>query len=158
MQDKDYVEANRQAWNEVAPIHAQHNMERLLANLRDPNVPGLDEVERAFFDGVDVQGKAVVQLCCNNGRELMSVKKLGAGRCVGVDNSERFIEQARQLAQASGLACEFVCANVLDLASDNDDAFDIVYITIGALTWIPDLEAFFGVVHRLLKPGGHLFI
>ncbi len=158
MQDKDYIEANRQAWNEVATIHAQHNMERLLADLQDPNVCGLDEIERTFFANVNVQGKAVVQLCCNNGRELMSVKKLGAGRCVGIDISERFIEQARQLAQTSGLACEFVCANVLELAADDDGAFDIVYITIGALTWIPDLEAFFRVVNRLLKPGGHLFI
>ncbi len=158
MRDKDYIEANRQAWNEVAPIHAQHNMERLLAELQNPDVYGLDEVQHAFFAGVSVQGKAVVQLCCNNGRELMSVKKLGAGRCMGVDISERFIEQARSLAQACGLACEFVCANVLELASDADGAFDIVYITIGALTWIPDLEAFFRVVNRLLKPGGYLFI
>jgi ubiquinone/menaquinone biosynthesis C-methylase UbiE len=158
MQDQKSIEANRQAWNEVAPIHAKHQMKRLLDDLRTPDVYRLDDVERDFFNSVKVQGKAVVQLCCNNGRELMSVKKLGAGRCVGVDIAESFIEQARQLAQDSGLACEFVCANVLDLASDYDGTFDIVYITIGALCWIPDLGALFEIVNRLLKPGGHLFI
>lgn len=158
MRDKDYIEANRQAWNEVAPIHAEHRMEQLLIDLQDPHVSGLDKIECAFFTSVNVRGKSVVQLCCNNGRELLSVKKLGAGRCLGVDISECFIEQARQLSQASQLVCEFVCADVLDLTPTDDDAFDIVYITIGALTWIPDLDAFFGVVNRLLKPGGHLFI
>ncbi len=158
MQDKDYIEANRQAWNEVAPIHAQHNMEQLIADLQTPGVYRIDEIERAFFADINVQGKAVVQLCCNDGRELISVKKMGAGRCVGVDISERFIDQAKQLVQASGHACEFICTNVLDLPSDNDGAFDIVFITIGALTWIPDPGAFFGIVHRLLKPGGHVFL
>lgn len=162
MQDQDYIEANRQAWNEVAPVHAEHNMERLLARVRDPNVSSMDDRERTFFANVNIQGKAVAQLCCNNGRELLEVKKLGAGRCVGFDIASGFVEQARQLSQASGLACEFVCANVLDIASDITSdygaTFDIVYITIGALCWIPDLEALFEIINRLLKPGGCMFL
>lgn len=155
MQDKDYIEANRQAWNEVAPVHARHNTERLLTNIRDPNVSRIDDLERTFFAHVDVRGKAVTQLCCNNGIELIEVKKLGAGRCVGFDIAAGFIEQARQLCQASGLECEFVC---VEIPSDFDAAFDIVYLTIGALCWIPDLEALFEIINRLLKPSGYVFI
>lgn len=158
MQDKDYIEANRQAWNEVAPVHARHNMQRLLARVRDPNGSGMDDFERTFFANIDVRGKAVTQLCCNNGIELIEVKKLGAGRCVGFDIAEGFIEQARQLSRASGLACEFVCANVLEIPSDYDGTFDIVYLTIGALCWIPDPEALFEISNRLLTPGGRVFI
>ncbi len=158
MRDNHYIEANRQAWNEVAPIHARHKMERLLARVREPTVSGMDEVERTFFANVNIRGKAVAQLCCNNGFELIEVKKLGTGRCVGFDIAERFIEQARQLSRASGHVCEFVCTNVLDIPSDYDAAFDIVYITIGALCWVPDLDGLFEIISRLLKPDGYVFI
>ncbi len=158
MQDKEYIEANRQAWNEVAPIHAKHNMDRLLASVQQPGVSRMDEVKRSFFDQVDIRGKAVVQLCCNNGIELIEVKKLGAGRCVGFDLALGFIEQAQQLSRASSYTCEFVCMNVLESPSDYDAAFDIVYITIGALCWIPDLEALFAIVNRLLTPSGYVLI
>jgi ubiquinone/menaquinone biosynthesis C-methylase UbiE len=105
-----------------------------------------------------VAGKDVVQLCCNNGRELLSVKNLGAGACVGFDSAEGFIEQAHELAAASGLACEFVCTDVYDIPADYDSSFDLVTITIGVLSWMPDLPDFLAVAARLLRPGGALFI
>ena len=54
-----------------------------------------------------VQGKDVVQLCCNNGRELISIQRMGANRCVGVDISAAFIAQAEQLNDAAGADCTF---------------------------------------------------
>ena len=39
---------------------------------------------------IGVAGKRVIQLCCNDGRELLSVRHLGAAYCVGVDQSRPF--------------------------------------------------------------------
>ncbi len=35
-------------------------------------------------------------------------------------------------------------------------AFDLVLVTIGVISWMPDLQAFFEVARGLLKPGGQL--
>ncbi|MDJ0971360.1 MAG: methyltransferase domain-containing protein [Kiloniellales bacterium] len=153
-QSKDYVAANRAAWDEVAPIHARHNQDHQLAAFRRPGYSCLEPVETELLRAIGIEGKDVAQLCCNNGREILSVKNLGAGRCVGFDFSARFLEQAQALAAAAGIACDFVETEVTEVAPDYDGAFDLVLITIGVLNWMPDLEAFFAVPARLLRPGG----
>jgi SAM-dependent methyltransferase len=158
MERSRYTAANRLAWNEAAPIHRRQRFDRLLADFRRPGYSCLDAVETAKLREIGLAGKAVAQLCCNNGRELLSIKNLGAGRCVGFDISDDFIAQARELAAAGGIACEFVRTDVYDIPPGYHGAFDLVYITIGALCWMPDLAPLFHLVARLLKPRGWLFI
>lgn len=158
MQDNDYIEANRRAWNQVAPIHAVANQERLLHRFAEPGFSVLDEYETAKLRQIGVEGKAVAQLGCNNGRELLSIKNMGAGRCVGFDIAEEFIKQAQALNEAARQDCEFVASNVYEIGKSYNQAFDLVFITIGVLSWMPDISAFFAVVARLLKPHGHLLI
>jgi ubiquinone/menaquinone biosynthesis C-methylase UbiE len=100
----------------------------------------------------------VAHLCCNNGRELLSIKNMGARRCVGFDISDNFIDQARYLAESSNVACEFVRADVYDIPALYDNDFDLVYISVGTLGWMPDIRGFFQVAARLLKPEGWLLI
>ncbi|HKA55002.1 MAG TPA: class I SAM-dependent methyltransferase, partial [Candidatus Binatia bacterium] len=146
MERSRYTAANRLAWNEAAPIHRRQRFARLLADFRRPGYGCLDAVETAKLREIGLAGKAVAQLCCNNGQELLSIKNLGAGRCVGFDISDDFIAQARELAAAGGIACEFVRTDVYDIPPDYHGAFDLVYITIGALCWMPDLAPFFHLV------------
>lgn len=158
MQPKDYVEANRRAWNQVAPLHAAVNQERLLQGFREPGFSVLDAVETAKLRAIGVAGKAVAQLACNNGRELLSIKNMGAAHCVGFDLAEEFIQQAQALNAAAGQDCEFVATSIYDIPDLYNANFDLIYITIGVLSWMPDIRAFFAVVARLLRPGGHLMI
>ena len=156
--DETVLCANLVAWDEVAPIHRQHNHARLLAEVSRTDFSCLDQVELKQLIALDVTGKDVAQLCCNNGRELISMKKLGAARCVGFDGAAGFIDDARELAAASGSEITFVCSEIHDICDDFDRNFDIVTITIGVLGWMPDLTKFFAVAARLLRPGGALFI
>ena len=160
MNPTDFIEANRAAWNETAPIHAAQNLEQLLENFSKPGFSCLHkpfEVER--LEALMLGGKSVAQLCCNNGRELISVKNLfNAGRCVGFDISDEFIVQARVLNDAAKQDVEFVRVNVLEIPESFNAQFDLVYITIGALGWLPNLEVFLSTIARLLKPGGNVFI
>ncbi|MFW9992137.1 MAG: class I SAM-dependent methyltransferase [Candidatus Odinarchaeota archaeon] len=158
MDRKEYTEANRIAWNESASVHKRLVFDKLLKNFQRPSYSCLDDIERRIISKIGLEGKNVAQLCCNNGRELLSIKNLGAERCVGFDISDDFIEQARQLANAGGIACEFVQTDVYDIPTDYDANFDLVYISVGALGWMPDLEKFFRVIKRLLKPFGWLFV
>jgi ubiquinone/menaquinone biosynthesis C-methylase UbiE len=158
MHPSDYIEANRKMWNETADIHAQGYVTELLERVMAPNFSTFDDIEKRIFAQIGLKDKAVIQLGCNNGRELISVKKAGAGRCVGIDVSDKFIAQARQLARLGNVEVEFVRTSVYDLPHEYDRQFDLVYITVGVLRWLPDLDAFFGVTSRLLKTGGHVFI
>jgi ubiquinone/menaquinone biosynthesis C-methylase UbiE len=160
MSAPNYTEANRAAWNETAPIHAAQNLENLLKNFRTPGYSCLHkpfEVER--LQNLKLEGKSVAQLCCNNGRELISVKNLfNAGRCVGFDISDEFIEQAKALNTAANQDVEFIRVSVLEIPESFSAQFDLAYITIGALGWLPDLSVFLATISRLLKPGGNILI
>lgn len=160
MNRDDYTEANRRTWNETAALHADSQLPKLLEGFADPAFGTLDEIERGVFAEIGVAGKRVAQLSCNNGRELLSVLRLGAAEGVGFDISDRFIEQGRRLAEVAGLTgrAGFVRSDVYAIPSSYDAGFDIVYVTVGALGWLPDLDGYFAVVARLLRPGGHLFI
>lgn len=158
MSAKNITEANREAWDQVAPIHGKHNQETLMASFRNPDFSVLNDIETTRLNAIGVEGKNVTQICCNNGRELISVKRMGAARCVGFDGAQGFVEQARQLNETAGTDCEFVCTNVYEIDPAYHASFDIVTITIGVLTWMPDLPAFFNVLSQLMRPGAALFL
>jgi ubiquinone/menaquinone biosynthesis C-methylase UbiE len=158
MQRNDYTEANRAAWNEAAPVHARRNFERLREQFARPGTSCLDPIETAILRDFGLDGKSVVQICCNNGRELLSIKNLGAARCVGFDISDAFIDEARLLAAAGNIDCTFVRSDVYEIPAEHDATFDIAYVSVGVLTWMPDLAEFFRTAARLLKPGGRLLV
>lgn len=160
MDHDDRIEANRLAWNETAGLHAESQIPKLLAGFADPDFSVLDETERRHFAAIGVEGKRAVQLSCNNGRELLSLLRLGAATGVGIDISDGFIAQGRLLAEAAGLTerAEFVRSDVYRIPERFDGDFDIAYVTVGALGWLPDLDRYFEVVAWLLRPGGHLFV
>jgi SAM-dependent methyltransferase len=155
-----YIEANRAAWNEAAPIHALRTFESLRQGFSTPGFSSLNrphEVEQ--LRALDLQGKNVIQLCCNNGRELLSIKNLfRADYCLGVDISDEFVGQARALNEAANLNVEFLRANVFELPESVLGRFDLVYITVGAFGWMPDCAAFTALISSLLRPGGQVFI
>lgn len=154
-----YTDANRAAWDEVAPLHAEQNLDGLLRAFREPGYSTLQEHCRARLMDIGVAGKSVAQVCCNNGRELLSLKNLGAGRCVGFDASAPFIEQARRLTEVTGHQdVTFIATDLYDIPRCQEPAFDVVVSTIGVLSWMPDLPAFFEVVAGLTNGGGHLLV
>lgn len=155
---KDLTEANRAAWNEVTPIHQNHRRINLKEAFQEPGFSVLDETITAALQRLPIAGKRVAQLCCNNGEETLSLLNLGAEAATGFDISDAAIAEAWSLAKASGLAAQFVRTDVYDIDDSYNAQFDVVLLTIGAMSWLPDLERFFGVVHRLLRPGGHLVI
>ncbi len=158
MRRSEYTAANRVAWNEAAPVHQKQNFDELVTAFRQPGYNRLDRVASERLKAIGIDGKSVVHLCCNNGRELLSVKNLGAGKCVGFDISDGFIEQAQALSDAANIECEFHRHDIYEIPEDYNDQFDLVMVTVGALGWMPRIADFFGVVHRLLAPGGWLFV
>ncbi len=158
MNTRKITEANLKAWEEVAPRHAAHNLESLLTSFSDPNFSLLDDIELARLEAIGIENKDVAQVCCNNGRELICIERLGARRCVGFDGAQGFIDQGIRLAQAANADCEFVRTDIYDMPAQYNNCFDVVVNTVGVVGWMPDLQKFFNIITRLLRPGGALFI
>lgn len=155
---KEYTEANRQAWNETMTKHQKANKIALDEAFSKPGYVFLSDPALTELQTLGVTDKSVVHLCCNNGKELMSLKNLGAEKCVGFDISDMAIEEASQRNKQFKLGCEFQQYDIYDIPDTYYGQFDIVFITIGALGWMPDLSAFFAVCNKLLKQQGAIFI
>ncbi len=155
---KKYTEANRQAWNEVTPYHQKANKERLYHLFAQPGYSCLDATITKKLREWGIAGKDVAQLGCNNGKELISLKNLGAARAVGFDISDSAIDEARSLARHAGVESELVRTDIYEIPKEYYNRFDLLYISIGVLPWMPNLIDFFQVAARILRAGGAIFI
>lgn len=156
--NKVFTEANRKAWNCAMPYHRKAKDSYWDQCFTDGEFIHQEEPELSALKELKLKAKAIVHLCCNNGLELMSLKRMGAGRCVGFDICDEAIKDAKKRSEKFQIETEFYRSSVYDIGDEFFAKFDLVYITIGALTWLPDLKAFFGMVRSLLKKGGKLFI
>ncbi len=150
----EWFEANRASWDERVPLHVASAFYDNASFLAGRN--SLQPYERAEVG--DVTGKSLVHLQCHFGQDTLSWARSGA-RVTGLDFSEPAIEQARAMARDLGVDADFIAANVYDAVEAlGGRQFDIVYVGIGSLVWLPDVEAWAHVVARLLRPGGFLYL
>jgi SAM-dependent methyltransferase len=115
---------------------------------------GLDAVfEWAAFQRLlpaSPQDKRVLDLGCGLGYFAREARARGAGYVVGVDLSERMLEQARQRSSDPGI--RYVRAGLEDFTAD-PASFDLVVSTL-ALHYIADYPALVRRVAGWLAPGG----
>jgi len=77
--------ASRAAWNEAAPFHGKYFFRKLLKGFRSKDFTWMNRINQEGLLEHGIAGKAIGHLCCNNGRDVLSLKNLGAGRCVGLE-------------------------------------------------------------------------
>jgi SAM-dependent methyltransferase len=73
----------------------------------------------------------------------------------GVDISESAVAMATNLAHATGLDARFLTADVFALPTGLG-RFDVVYVSWGAICWMPDLEQWAEIIAEHLVDGGRL--
>lgn len=158
-----FTQANREAWNEAMPKHQAVKKEYWDEQFKKPGFSALNKTEARLWESIGIEGKDIVQLCCNNGVELLSLKNLGAKSCTGFDICDEAVKEANDRARLTGIRdCIFIRSNIYDIEtahlSELHQKFDVVYVTVGALIWMPDIDLFFKKASELVKPGGHIFI
>jgi predicted TPR repeat methyltransferase len=76
----------------------------------------------------------------------------GVAECmVGVDLSEKMLEQAR----SKSIYAKLICANILDHLSIEMETYDLV-ISADVLIYMGQLDAFFNQLKRVMNLGGHV--
>ena len=100
----------------------------------------------------DVAGKAVLDLGCGFGCNCKDFAAAGATRVVGIDLSERMIEQAKQKNQLHNIA--YFVMSMLDMEQLNE-SFDLVFSSL-AFHYVEDFEKLVCSIHSILKEDGVL--
>ena len=140
---KRITAANRNQWDASAKHHEQSDQwSTLKLGFGEKQYSVLDDIVSAGLTSAGVDGAKLVQIGCNNGREILSTFSLGARQGLGLDQSQQFLQQAQTLQAISGHNCQFLCSDIYALPNDIEQDFDIALITIGVLNWMPDLTRF----------------
>lgn len=147
--EENYIELNRQSWNDRTAIHLKSEFYDLDGFLKGKS--SLKDIELNLLG--DIQGKTILHLQCHFGQDTMSLSRLGA-EVTGVDLSDKAIESAKQIAKETQATAKFVCCNIYDLPNHLDEKFDIVFTSYGTIGWLPDLDHWAKIISGFLKPNG----
>ena len=155
--EQDWRSANRANWDERVAIHLAaepYELDSLRAGQGR-----LNPIEEAELG--PVEGLRVLHLQCHFGRDSLILASRGA-RSPALDFSPPAIAAARRLAGELGLAgrTRFVEADLYDApgAIAEPGAFDLAFVTWGAICWLPDIRRWAEIVAHFLKPGGALYL
>jgi SAM-dependent methyltransferase len=151
-----YLSANRANWDDRAAVHMRSEFYDVEGWLRAQRGPRPRELAALG----DVGGLTLLHLQCHFGLDTLAFARAGA-QVTGLDFSPVAIEGARQIAHRAGLEdrSTFVCADIHDaVAAVGAATFDIVYVSLGALCWLPSIERWARTVGALIAPGGRLYV
>jgi 2-polyprenyl-3-methyl-5-hydroxy-6-metoxy-1,4-benzoquinol methylase len=151
----EHMDKNQALWNEWAEINAASDFYDLATFISGERGNRLRDYELAEVG--DVAGKDLLHIQCHIGTDTLSWARLGAN-VTGTDFSAAGLEKARGLAEQIGVEARFVQSNTYDLPTNLEGDFDIVYMSRGVLSWLPDMQDLADVVAHFVRPGGFYFL
>lgn len=146
-------EINRARWDELVPIHLRSPDYRVAAFKA-----GEDHLHPIEAQEIGpIAGSRLIHLQCHFGLDTLCLARRGAV-VTGLDFSPAAIAAADALAAETGIPASFVVGNVYDAPALIAERFDIVYVTWGAINWLPDIVRWAKVAADLLEPGGFAYL
>lgn len=152
-QGKDFIFPTGRAWAEDLGYPEE------LARVPETAAASFAGVANPFSLGRLDRGEHVLDVGSGAGTDsLVAAQMVGSeGRVVGIDMTPEMLERARRAADELGARnVEFLEAEAETLPFP-DESFDVV-ISNGVIDLIPDKDAVFGEIHRVLRPGGRIQI
>ena len=147
--EKNYIEINRDSWNNRIETHLKSEFYDLDGFLKGKN--SLNDIELNLLG--DVKGKTILHLQCHFGQDTISLSRLEA-EVTGVDLSDKAIKSANQIAKDTNSTANFICCDIYDLPNHLYKHFDIVFTSYGTIGWLPDLDKWAKIISKYLKPDG----
>ena len=150
---KDFIFPTGRAWAEDLGYPDE------LANVPESAVESFAGVANPWTMGRLAAGERVLDLGSGAGTDsLVAAQMVGAdGHVTGIDMTAPMLAKARAAATEMGVAnVEFVDGEAERLPFA-DASFDVV-ISNGVIDLVPDKDAVFAELHRVLAPGGRMQI
>lgn len=134
--------------------HYDHIADAYAANLQYPHTQEyMDYMDRVLREEIsEVEFGTCAEVCCGTG-EAFALFKDSIDTGVGVDISSSMLTKAQHAFPNSQLNFVQGDATLLPLA---DNTFDTV-VMLGGIHHVPDRQALFEQIFRVLKPGGVFF-
>jgi arsenite methyltransferase len=152
--DEDFIFPTGRAWAEDLDYPKE-----LLARVPEIAVESFAGVANPFALGTLEHGEAVLDVGSGAGTDsLVAAQMVGPeGRVTGVDMTREMLAKARAAAATMGATnVEFLEGEVERLPFA-DRSFDVA-ISNGVIDLIPDKDAVYSEIHRVLRPGGRVQI
>jgi arsenite methyltransferase len=150
---KDFIFPTGRAWAEDLDYPEE------LARVPDTAVESFAGVANPFSLGRLAPGEHVLDLGCGAGTDTLVAAQMvaPAGRVTGIEMTPEMLSKAQAAAAAMGATnVDFVEGDVEQLPFPAE-SFDVA-ISNGVIDLIPDKDAVFAEIFRVLRPGGRLQI
>jgi len=151
--ERDFIFPTGRAWAEDLGYPDE------LAHVPESAVESFAGVANPWTLGRLAAGERVLDLGCGAGTDsLVAAQMVGAdGHVTGIDMTAAMLVKARSAAAEMGATnVEFVEAEAERLPF-GDESFDVV-ISNGVIDLVPDKDAVFAEIFRVLNPGGRIQI
>jgi arsenite methyltransferase len=150
--DEDFIFPTGRAWAADLKYPPE-----LLARLPEVAAESFAGVANPFSLGALDPGEVVLDVGSGAGTDsLIAAQMVGPeGRVTGIDMTPEMLAKARAAATEMGATnVQFVEGEVETLPFE-DASFDVV-ISNGVIDLVPDKDAVFSEIHRVLRPGGRI--
>jgi arsenite methyltransferase len=114
-------------------------------------------VANPWVHGPVEPGQTVLDLGCGAGTDLLIAAQMTGpgGRVIGIDMTSTMLARARASARTMGLANVELHESLIETLPLEDASVDAV-ISNGVIDLVPDKDAVFDEIDRILRPGGRL--
>jgi len=153
-QDQDFIFPTGRSWAQDLGYP-----EPELSRVPNETVESFAGVANPWVHGRVEPGQTVLDLGCGAGTDLLiSAQMVGPdGRVIGVDMTESMLKRARESAAAMDLHNVELHQSLIESLPIEDASVDVV-ISNGVIDLVPDKDAVFCEIDRVLRPGGRLQI
>jgi arsenite methyltransferase len=128
-----------------------------LSRVPDATVESFAGVANHWLLGRIDPGSVVLDLGCGAGTDLLIAAQMTGltGRVIGVDMTASMLDRARASAEEMGLSNVELHEALIEAVPIGDASVDVV-ISNGVIDLLPDKDAVFHEIDRVLRPGGRL--
>ncbi|MBI2683942.1 MAG: methyltransferase domain-containing protein [Actinobacteria bacterium] len=153
-QDREFTFPTGRAWAQELGYP-----EPELTRVPDATVESFAGVANHWTLGRLDPGAVVLDLGCGAGTDLLIAAQMvgPAGRVIGVDMTAAMLQRAQVSADAMGLTNVALHESVIEALPLESASVDVV-ISNGVIDLVPDKNAVFDEIDRVLRPGGRLQI
>lgn len=152
--DAEFIFPTGRAWAQDLDYPAPE-----LARVPDETVESFAGVANPFALGRIETGATVLDLGCGAGTDLLICAQMvgPAGTVIGIDMTPSMLERARDSADRMDLANVELHEALIETLPLPDASVDVI-TSNGVIDLVPDKDAVFDEIDRVLRPGGRLQI